>query len=119
MSNEQTRDILLEKADVYAHEVFRVSTQFPKSELFGLTAQLRRAALSVPLNIVEGFARQSRQDHRRFLEIAYASLKEAQYLLSFAFCEGFLTEKTCEEISLLGDEVARMLWAKIQTLRKK
>jgi len=72
--------ILLKKADLLAKEVYKISRQFPKDELYGLTSQLRRAVLSVPLNIIEGFGRQAKNENRRFLDIAYASLKEVNTL---------------------------------------
>lgn len=111
------RDILLEKADKFAHLIFQVTKNFPREELFGLTSQLRRAALSIPLNMVEGFARQNRNEHRRFLEISYGSLKEAVYLLEFSFKEEYLGENDFKNISGLGDELAKMVWTKIKTLR--
>ncbi|OGL35435.1 hypothetical protein A3F65_01665 [Candidatus Saccharibacteria bacterium RIFCSPHIGHO2_12_FULL_47_16b] len=59
-------DILLEKADQYAHDIYQLAKQLPKEESFGLSTQLKRAALSVPLNIVEGYARQSSQSEANF-----------------------------------------------------
>ena len=79
--NNERRDLIKEKADRLALEVYVLSKKIPKEEMFGFTSQLRRAALSIVLNIIEGYARQHRQDHRRFLQIAYGSLKETMYLL--------------------------------------
>lgn len=78
---------LVKKSDKLAHLVYGITRSFPKEELYGLTSQLRRAALSVPLNIIEGFARRGSKDYRQFLHIAYGSLKEAKYLLYFAYQE--------------------------------
>ena len=80
--------ILLQKADDLAYKIYQESKKFPKEEMYGLTSQLRRAILSVPLNIVEGYGRQSKKEYGRFLNIAYGSLKEAKYLLHFAHREG-------------------------------
>lgn len=82
--------ILLKKADSYAHSVYELTKQLPKDELFGLTSQLRRAALSVPLNIIEGYARQSTKVQVQFLHVSYGSLKESQYLINFAVEEKLL-----------------------------
>lgn len=112
------KDILLGKADIFAKNIYKFTRKFPKDELFGLTSQIRRAALSIVLNIIEGYARISRQDHRRFLEIALGSTKEVKYLIYFAFEQGYIPERDKEKLLEDGDELSRILWAKIQTLRK-
>lgn len=119
MNKEQKHNILLEKADKLAWTIYQLTKPFPKSELFGIISQLRRAALSVPLNIIEGFGRQSLGDHCRFLEIAYSSLKEIKYLLYFSNREKYITQREYEEVINLSEEVGKMLWKKIQTIRKK
>jgi four helix bundle protein len=110
-------DIILIKADELVKCVYRVTKSFPKDELFGITSQLRRAALSIPLNIVEGYARISRQDHRRFLEIALGSTKETKYLIYFSFEQELIKENDKEGLLDLADEISRLLWSKIKTLR--
>jgi len=112
-------DPLAKKADELAHLVYKVTKKFPKEELYGLTFQLRRAVLSVPLNIVEGFARKGSRDYRQFLYIAYGSLKETQYLLNFAFEEGYLGKKEYEKLSSLAEEVGKILWSSIKTIERK
>ncbi len=114
-----SKDILREKADLYAHAVYKLSAKLPNDELFGLCSQLRRAALSVPLNIVEGYARQSVKSEKQFLTIAYGSLKEAQYLIQFAVIENYLTAEEIRAPFEAGDEIARILWAKQRTLGNK
>ena len=71
-------------ADDLAVRVYEITRGFPKEELYGLTSQLRRAAVSVPANIAEGSARGSKKDYLHFLYIARASLTEVQYLLHLA-----------------------------------
>ena len=72
-------------ADDLALMIYRITMKFPKEEIYGLTAQMRRAAISVPSNIiegteiVEGCARSTQVEYHRFLEIAYGSLKELDY----------------------------------------
>ncbi|MGB2762666.1 MAG: four helix bundle protein [Minisyncoccales bacterium] len=119
MNNKQKGNILLKKADQMTWMAYKLTKQFPKSELFGMVSQLRRASLSVPLNIVEGFARYSLPDHRRFLEIAYGSLKETKYLIYFSFREKYITQEEYKDVINLTEEVGKMLWKKIQTLREK
>jgi len=70
--------------------VYRVTAGFPKEELFGLTSQIRRAAVSVPSNIVEGCARDSEAEYLRFLNIAFGSLRELHYQLHLSKHVGFL-----------------------------
>ena len=65
-----------ELADEVALLVYKSTRSFPREELYGLTSQLRRSAVSVPSNIVEGCGRNSEADYMRFLDIAYGSLKE-------------------------------------------
>lgn len=113
-----SQDIILQKANRYAHCVYKLSKQLPKEEQFGLTSQLRRAAISVALNIVEGYARQSRKSEAQFLAIAYGSLKESQYILEFATEENCISSESTRDPSLLGEEVAKMIWSKIKTLQK-
>jgi four helix bundle protein len=73
-----------EMADEIAVLVYQVTTGFPKEELFGLTSQMRRAAVSVPPNIVEGCARDSQADYVRFLNITFGSLRELHYQLNLS-----------------------------------
>ena len=71
--------IVWQKAHQFVLYVYRSTQEFPKEEIFGLTAQFRRAAVSVPANIVEGFKRRGKRDKFRFMNIAQASLEECRY----------------------------------------
>ena len=77
---EQFHDKLRQKMDNFAHSVYKITKDFPKEEMYGVISQLRRAALSVILNYIEGYARRKDKVHKNFLEISYGSLKEARYL---------------------------------------
>lgn len=112
-------DIILKKADELATRIYTLIKAFPKSELFGLTSQLRRAALSVPLNIVEGYGRIGRNDHKHFLEIALGSLRETNYLIYFSWKQNYISESEKESVLELGDYIAKMLWKKTNTLSKE
>lgn len=111
--------ILYDKADNLAHFAYRISRNFPKNEIYGLTSQLRRAALSVPLNIVEGFARQGDKSFKQFLLIAYGSLKETKYLLNFAYKEEYINEDDYKEIIFLAEEVGKILWSLLERVKEK
>ena len=76
--------IVWQKAHAYVIDVYRLSGRFPREETYGLTAQLRRAAVSVPANIAEGFKRRGLTDKARFMNIAEASLEESRYYLRLA-----------------------------------
>ncbi len=113
------QDILLAKADSYAHQVYKLTLGLPREELFGISSQLRRAALSVPLNIIEGYARQSIKSQVQFLRVSYGSLKEAQYLIGFAVSENLLEKMATQEAMGAGEELGRILWTKTKTLEAK
>ena len=67
------------KAHVWVLEIYRLTETFPKHEMFGLTSQLRRAGVSIPANIAEGFKKRGRADKLRFYNIAQGSLEECRY----------------------------------------
>ena len=84
--NKQTQfhKELKELLDQFVHEVYDASVHFPKDEVFGVTSQLRRSALSIILNYIEGYARKHQKVLQNFLQISYGSLKESKYLLYFS-----------------------------------
>jgi len=91
-----------ELADEVAVLVYRVTAGFPREEMYGLTSQMRRAAVSVPSNIVEGCARDSQADYLRFLYVAFGSLRELHYQLSLSKRLGFLRN---QDLSLLEPKI--------------
>lgn len=109
-------DDLKSKMDEFAHQVYKLTRQFPKEEIYGITSQLRRAALSVALNYIEGYARCREKVHRNFLEISYGSLKETKYLLHFSLVEKYLSVVDYEKVIALSDEIGAMLWGTIRKL---
>jgi four helix bundle protein len=112
------KDIIAQKADLFVHQVYKASKSFPKEELYGITSQLRRASISVVLNIIEGYARGRRKEHIHFLETSYASLKEVKYLLYFSYREEYLNQENYNKLLELSEEIARLLWTKIKTMKK-
>jgi len=98
--------IVWQKSHALALKVYRVSARYPKTELYGVVSQMRRAAVSVPANIAEGFKRASRPDKARVLNIAQGSLEELRYFLLLAKDLGYEEDLgVAEEL----DEVARLL----------
>ena len=100
-----------QKADELAFEVYKITKHFPKDEIYGLTSQLRRAALSVPTNIVEGYSRKGDKELARFLSISIGSLAETEYLLNFSKRLGHINEHDFKNIETLRDEVGKLLWS--------
>jgi four helix bundle protein len=100
--------IVWQKAHQFVLDVYRFTRNFPNDEKFGLTSQLRRAAVSVPANIAEGFPKRGVQDKARFFNIAQGSLEEVRYYLILSKDLGYGDTK-----SLLDayDEVSRLLHA--------
>ena len=102
-------------SDELVIDIYRSTNKFPRSELFALTSQMRRASVSVVANIVEGCARHSEPDYLHFLDMAYGSARELQYQISVAERLGYL--KQADEIKLLSEKTAKQLNALICALR--
>jgi len=106
------------KMNEYVHLVYKITRDFPKEELYGVTAQLRKAALSVILNYIEGYARRRDKVHKNFLEISYGSLKESEYLLEFSEKEKFINDNNYFNKSIkLADEIGAMLWSTLGSIK--
>lgn len=116
MNKETYHEKLKKKMDQYVHLIYRLTRKFPKEELYGVTSQLRRSALSVILNYIEGYARQKDKVHKNFLEISYGSLKESKYLLHFSLVEKYLSQLDYNLASSLNEEIGAMLWGIIRKL---
>ncbi len=93
-----------------ALEVYRMSDHWPARERYQLTAQLRRAALSVPTNIAEGAAKRGPREFRRYLDIARGSLSEVSYLLRFGKDRGILEEESFRSVHEFRDRVGKLTW---------
>ena len=93
-------------ADQLAIAIYTATADFPRHETYGLRSQVRRACVSVPTNIVEGCARESRADYLRFLEIALGSAREAVYLIGLARRLSMVEASKAEPIEVLGNRVA-------------
>ncbi|MGO8734352.1 MAG: four helix bundle protein [Terriglobia bacterium] len=100
-----------QKSHALVLSLYQLMKHFPSDERFGLTSQLRRAAVSVPTNIPEGTKRRGKQDYARFLNIAEGSLSETEYLLMLSCELGYLPRKETESPLSEISEIARMLYA--------
>lgn len=97
--------------------VYRLTNDFPQRELYGLTSQLRRAAVSVPTNIAEGCGRSGDREFRRFLQIAMGSASELEYQVLLARDLGYLKEEKYSLVQEHLGEVKKMLGGLITRLR--
>jgi len=105
-------------ADEVVIGIYRLTKVFPKDELFGLKSQMRKAAVSVPLNIVEGCARESQNEYLRFLEIAFGSLRELHYQFELSKKLGYIINRDIKPIQEKIIEAEKVLSALLRSMRK-
>ncbi len=98
--------IVWQRAHAFVLAVYKYTESFPKHELYGLTSQFRRAAVSIPANIAEGFKKRGIGDKARFMNVAQGSLEECRYYLILADDLGYGDSKV---LQLQLDEVGRLL----------
>ena len=106
--------VVWQKSHAFVLGVYRLTSGFPASELYGLAAQLRRAAVSIPANIAEGFRRVGKADKARFLNVAEGSAEECRYYLILAKDLGYGETGALQEAL---DEVVRMLASYVSAVR--
>ena len=106
-----------ECADDVAVLVYKATQTFPREEIYGLTSQMRRAAVSVASNIVEGRARERQTEYLRFLEIAFGSLRELHYQVGLSTCLGYLSERDTSACEQKLVEAEKVLGALMRSMR--
>ena len=100
--------------------VYKMTKAYPKEEIYAITDQMRRASVSIPLNIAEGYAKRSSQEEfRRFLLMAIGSSNEMSVLIEYSKDLGYISEKQYEKASREYDEIGRMLNSFIQSISKE
>jgi four helix bundle protein len=114
---DHTKLRAFEMADEVVVLIYQATTKFPREEIYGLTSQMRRAAVSVPSNIVEGCARDSEADYLRFLHMAFGSLRELHYQTGLSKRLGFLCNQDAALIEPKIIETEKVLNGLIRALR--
>jgi four helix bundle protein len=107
--------VVWQKAHQLVLQIYKLTRNFPQDELFGLTSQIRRAAVSVPANVAEGFKRKGKADKVRFFNISQGSLEEVRYYLILAQDLGYADTVT---LKTNLDEISRMLDAYMKSIGK-
>lgn len=106
------RDLLIwQKSMMLVTEIYNLTKNFPREEVYGLTSQIRRSSISIPSNIAEGYGRDGNKDYLKFLNIATASLFEMQTQLEIAFNLGFVNQIQFNKTYENSREIERMISA--------
>lgn len=100
--------VVWQKAHTFVLSMYKLTDSFPKSEMYGLTSQFSRAAVSIPANIAEGFKKRGKADKLRFLNIAQGSLEECRYYLILAYDLGY---GETQEFLVQIEQVSKLLEA--------
>ncbi len=120
MTIKSYRDLdVWKKSVLLVTEIYKITANFPKEEIYGLTSQIKRSAVSVPSNIAEGRGKRSTREFIRFLNIAYGSLCELETQLIIASNLALLKTNDLETLLNASGEIARMLNGLINSLEDK
>lgn len=102
--------LVWQKSHSLVLEIYDLSKEFPKEEMYGLTSQIRRSSTSIPTNIVEGYRRKSNRGFSNFLNIAETSLEETKYQLILCRDLGYIEESKYKKLREKYDEVGKMIY---------
>lgn len=110
--------IAYQKGYKLALEIYKITKNYPKEEIYGLISQMRRSAVSIPCNIAEGYRRGHRKEYLQFLHMAYGSCSELETLLSLSRDLGYIERGVFEMIYQLQEETSRLVKGLIVSLSK-
>ena len=119
MSIETYRDLRVWRdAMDLAESCYRLTARFPNDERYGLTSQIRRASVSIPANVAEGYGRNSKGAYIQFLRVAQGSLKELETHVLLAERLGLASSEVCSPVLTSCDSLGRMLWSLIRSIEQ-
>lgn len=99
--------------------IYKITKQFPKEEIYAITSQIRRSAVSIPSNIAEGYAKSSIKERLRFSEIAYGSFYELATQIDIAYDLKYVTKEDYDSFMNLSEEIGKMLYGYIKSFKDK
>ena len=111
--------LIWQKSMLLVTKIYTTTSKFPKEEIFGITSQIRRCAVSVPSNIAEGFGRDSDKEYLRYLNISMGSLFEMQTQIEIIKNIGYLTEEEFNTIYEDSREIERMLVSFMNKIKER
>jgi four helix bundle protein len=110
--------IVYQKGYKLSLEIYQITKNYPKEEIYGLVSQMRRSAVSIPCNISEGYRRGHRKEYIQFLYMAQGSCGELETLMSLSYDLGMLDRNTFERLYPLQEEISKLLRGLISSLLK-
>lgn len=108
-----------QKAHMLTLDIYKVTAEYPPTEMYGLISQLRRSASSIPANIVEGYSRGTTKQYINFLHIANGSLSETRYFIILSKDLGYLSDDQFSKLENECKEIGKILQAIVRTLNKR
>ena len=106
-------------ADDLAFNVYKATKNFPKEEIYGITSQVRRSALSIPTNIVEGYSRKGDKELAHFVNISLGSLAETKYLIYFSNRLTYFENNVYSELKSGYEKLGKLLWKFYEAVKTK
>ena len=100
----------------YVRNTYKITQKFPREELYSSVSQIRRAALSVVLNYIEGYCRRRKLVQLNMYEISYGSLGESRYVYHLAFDLGWISREELDIAVTLAEEIGAMLWSELESV---
>ncbi|MBU4272082.1 MAG: four helix bundle protein [Planctomycetes bacterium] len=120
MSVKDYRDLIVwQKAMNLVETIYRTTKTFPREEIYGLTSQIRRAAISIPSNIAEGNGRHTTRDYVHFLGMAYGSVKEVETQVLISERLRYINSDRSGELVQMTTEIARLISGLVNSLNRK